>query len=161
REVLAERYHDDLAAAPLEGLHEGDVVTVAGDEHDGAEVLAVLDEAERVDAELEVGGVAVHRRGDEARVDAEEVERALDVAGVIVEAGEVRVGVADGDGVAFSGEVIAEAFEQVEDVVAGGLVALETVLEVVVEVLVIDQHGGAGGARSRLQGIGHGNDGEG
>ena len=154
-EVLAERDHDDVAAAALERLDERDVVAVAGDEDERADVLPLPHELERVDAELEVGGVPVHRRGDEAGVDPEEVERALDVAGVVVEAGEVRVGVADGDGVALVGEPLAEGVEHVEDVVAGGLVVLDPVLEVVIEVLVIDQHGGAGGPAGRLLGVGH------
>jgi hypothetical protein len=96
REVLAEGDEDDVLAAALEGLDERDVVAVAGDDHDGLEVGAGLVELEGVDGELEVGGVPVHGRGDEHRLHAEQVERALDVACVLVEPGEVGVGAGDG-----------------------------------------------------------------
>ena len=114
------------------------------------------DEVERVDAELEVGRVAVHRRGDEARVDAEEVERALDVAGVVVEPGEVGVGAADGNRSLLLDQPLAERVDHVEDVIARRGVAFEPVLEVVVEVLVIDQYGGTGRARCQVGGFAHG-----
>src|SRR5690606_18633339 len=108
-------------------------------------------ERERVEGELEVARVPVHRARDVERLDAVEVERALDVADVLVEAGEVGVGVAARDADALLGEVLAERLDHLAGGVAGLGGALEPVLEEVVEVLVVDQNGG--GARDG--GLGH------
>ena len=72
------------AAGGLEGLHDGHVVAVAGDEHDGVHLGRLVEQRHRVDGELEVARVAVHRARHVERLDTVEVERALDVADVLL-----------------------------------------------------------------------------
>ena len=98
--MLAEADHDHAAARGHERLHERHVVAVAGDEHEQADIGALVARLDDVDRELEVRRVAVRRRGHEHGLDAVEVEQALDVARVVVERAEVRVGAAADDPVA-------------------------------------------------------------
>ena len=149
-----ERGDDGPRAVAFELLNQGQVGPVAGYDDDGAYVRAVVEHLDGIDAELDLGGVALQRGRHKARLDAVEIKATLNVLPVAMHLREVRI---SGDHrrlcARFFKQIALEFIEQLADEFVRAGARAGPAIEMAEEILVIDEHSGALLCRSRLVGF--------